>query len=181
MADPVVPEEPVELTALEEIFADAAADWAPSATDLESWVEIDPADNAGEDDTTVTLVGLFGGDLSGFLEACAAEETCDEADYAGLSGWAFGVEWTPAQARLRQAGDGEVNAVGFVDREIHAAVNWAEENVLSTSDEVVTDSFEGFWGELSNVDGPQYAVYFQDEADDVYYEVDSTSTVWAYF
>ena len=30
------------------------------------------------------------------------------------------------------------------------------------------------------LDGPQYAVYFQDEADEIYYEVDSTSTVWAY-
>ena len=177
--------EPVEPTALETIFADAAADWAPSATDLESWVTVDPALTAPDtDDTTVTLVGLFGGDLSGFLEACAAEETCDEADYAGLSGWAFGVEWTPeaARLRLRQAAAGAVNAVGFADREIHAAVNWSDdENVLSTDNEVVTDSFEGFWGELTTVDGPQYAVYFQDEADDVYYEVDSTSTVWAYF
>ena len=176
--------EPVEPTALETIFADAAADWAPSATDLESWVTVDPALTAPDtDDTTVTLVGLFGGDLSGFLEACAAEETCDEADYAGLSGWAFGVEWTPAAAgtRLRQADSSAFNVVGFADKEINVLVIWGAENTLLTDEEAVTDSFEGFWGEHSDLDGPQYAVYFQDEADDVYYEVDSTSTVWAYF
>ena len=130
-------------TALEEIFADNAAtkEWAPSATDLESWVTVGAADIDGEDDTTVTLVGLFGGDLSGFLEDCAAAEEgdCDEADYAGLSGWAFGIEWTPAEAeaiRLRQANDGDVNTLVFADRLIAAAIGWVdgEHNILGTLD-----------------------------------------------
>ena len=194
-------------TALETIFADAAADWAPSATDLESWVTVGAADNDGEDDTTVTLVGLFGGDLSGFLEDCAAAEEgdCDEADYAGLSGWAFGIEWTPAEipespTRLRQATAGDANILVFADRNIAAVVVWDEENMLITSDvdveeidadhpdatEIedleITDAFGGFWGDESvGADGPQYAVYFQDEADEIIYEVDSKSTVWAYY
>ena len=50
------------------------------------------------------------------------------------------------------------------------------------SDAEVTEAFDGFWGDVSvGLDGPQYAVYFQDEADEIYYEVDSESTVWAYF
>ena len=45
----------------------------------------------------------------------------------------------------------------------------------------VTDAFDGFWGDVSNGLDGQYAAYFQDEADEIYYEVDSTSTVWTYF
>ena len=74
------------------------------------------------------MVGLYGGDLTAFLEDCAAEETCDEADYAGLSGWAIGIEWTPAQARLRQATAGDANTLLFADRVIAAVVTWDEEN-----------------------------------------------------
>ena len=72
------------------------------------------------------MVGLFGGDLTAFLEDCAAEETCDEADYAGLSGWAIGIEWTPAQARLRQATADDMNVVIFEDRLIGSFALWTE-------------------------------------------------------
>ena len=85
---------------LEELIADNVGDWVPSSTDLDAWVEVDPA----TDDTTVTLVGLFGADLTDFLDACATADDCDETDYDDFSGWAIGVEWTPAAAaagRLR--------------------------------------------------------------------------------
>ena len=39
---------------IEDLWADHAEDWVPSDTDLESWVEVDPA----TDDTTATFVGL---------------------------------------------------------------------------------------------------------------------------
>ena len=73
------------------------------------------------------MVGLFGGDLTAFLEDCAAaEDDCDVADYAGLSGWAIGIEWTPAQARLRQATAGDMNVVIFEDRLIGSFALWTE-------------------------------------------------------
>ena len=88
-------------------------------------------------------------------------------------------------ARLRQALSGAANVAGFADKEVNVAVTWGADannpNYLVTNEVLVTDSFEGFWGELSDVDGPQYAVYFQDTADDIYYEVGSTSTVWTFF
>ena len=151
------------------------------------------------------MVGLFGGDLSGFLEDCAAAEeggNCDSADYDGLTGWAFGVEWTPAAARLRQATEDDINTLVFTDRLIAAQVTWVDgPNILATyvvdveedeidadhpdateiTDAEVTETFDGFYGDVTvGLDGPQYAVYFQDEADEIIYEVDSESTVWAY-
>ena len=111
-----------ELTPLEELFFKhyGSEEWLPSDTDYESWVKV----GASGDDTTTTLVGLFGGDLTAFLEDCAAEETCEEADYAGLSGWAIGIEWTPAQARLRQATPNDKNVVIFEDRLIGSFAVW---------------------------------------------------------
>ena len=129
-------------------------------------------------------------------------DDCDDTDYDAYSGWAFGVEWTPAQARLRQATEDALNTLVFVDRMIAAQVCWIDgDNEVFTydvdieADEIdadhpdsteitnaeITDSFDGFYGDNSvGLDGPQYAVYFQDEADEIIYEVDSKSTVWAY-
>ena len=71
------------------------------------------------------MVGLFGGDLTAFLEDCAAAgDDCDVADYAGLSGWAIGIEMTPDQARLRQATEGDTNIVIFADQFIGLKVYW---------------------------------------------------------
>ena len=71
------------------------------------------------------MVGLFGGDLTAFLEDCAAaEDDCDVAEYAGLSGWAIGIEMTPDQARLRQATEGDKNRVIFADQFIGLKVYW---------------------------------------------------------
>jgi hypothetical protein len=189
-----------ELSALETIFDDNYADWAPSDTDLDAWEEV----TASGEDTTVTKVGLFGGDLTAFLADCtAATDDCDPAEYDGFSGWAFGVEWAPAEAadtRLRQATAADINTLVFADRLIAAQVTWVDgENVLITSDvdveEItdaapeaddiadteVTDAFNRFWGDVTvGLDGPQYAVHFQEEGDDIYYEIDSESTVWAY-
>ena len=188
----------MSLSALETIFDDNHADWTPTDTDLESWEEV----NASGSDTTTTCVGLFGGDLTSFLDDCAAAtDDCDVADYDGYSGWAFGIEWTPATAaaRLRQATAGDINTLVFEDRSIAAQVTWVDgDNTLITSDVDVTvaadapaagdiadientDTFDGFWGDVSvGIAGPQYAVYFQEEGADIYYEVDSESTVWAY-
>jgi len=128
---------------IEELWADHAADWVPSDTDLESWVEVDPA----TDDTTATFVGLFGADLTDFLEACVTSDDCDDTDYDAYSGWAFGVEWTPAVAadRLRQATEDDINTLVFEDRAIAVQVTWDGEgnNVIEAdvSDvEEITDA-----------------------------------------
>ena len=112
-----------ELSPLAEIIADHydSKEWQPLATDYESWVEV----KASGEDATTTLVGLFGGDLTAFLEDCAAAgDDCDVADYAGLSGWAIGIEMTPDQARLRQATEGDTNIVIFADQFIGLKVYW---------------------------------------------------------
>ena len=192
---------------IEDLWADHAEDWVPSDTDLESWVEVDPA----TDDTTATFVGLFGADLTDFLEACVTSDDCDDTDYDAYSGWAFGVEWTPAVVpdapapdasgtkRLRQVEENAINTLVFEDRAIAVQVTWvALGNALIEADvsdvEEITDAapaaddidgenlmpFAGFFGTPSDLDGPQYAVRFQEDEDEIYYEVDSTSTVWAY-
>ena len=193
---------------MNELWGDHAADWVPSDTDLESWVEVDPA----TDDNTTTFVGLFGADLTDFLDACVTADDCDEADYDAYSGWAFGVAWAPAVAeaddsdttdttdRLRQATAGAINTLVFEDRAIAVQVTWnADGNAVVEADvsdvEEITatapdaddidgepkEPFAGFFtGDASDLDGPQYAFRFQEDEDEIYYEVDSTSTVWAY-
>ena len=45
-----------------------------------------------------------------------------------------------------------------------------------------TDYFAGFFGKVTDpLDGPILAYKFQDEEDEIYYEVDSESTVWNYY
>ena len=45
-----------------------------------------------------------------------------------------------------------------------------------------TDFFASFYGKITDpFDGPLLAYKFQDEEDEIYYEVDSESTVWNYY
>ena len=74
------------------------------------------------------MVGLFGGDLTAFLEDCAAaEDDCDVAEYAGLSGWAIGVEWTPVACTMDCLDNKseDSNYVIFEDRLIGSLLIWA--------------------------------------------------------
>ena len=72
----------------------------PTSTDLEAWTELKPAT---DDAIVTTTVGLFGADLTDFLDGCAiATEECDVTEYENFSGWAIGIEWTAATVRLRQ-------------------------------------------------------------------------------
>ena len=149
------------------------------------------------------MVGLYGGDLTAFLEDCAAaEDDCDVADYAGLSGWAIGVEWTPAQARLRQATADDVNTVIFADQFIGVSAVWGaysaaagkkfdveeitkalpgEGDYEAIFDIDALNFFDDFFSTTTDLDGPLLAYKFQDEEDEINYEVDSESTVWNYY
>ena len=82
-----------------EVVLDTIADYVPTKTDLESWVELDPADG---DDVVTTTAGLFGGDdLTTFNENCAiASDDCKVEDYEKYSGWAIGIKWTAADADM---------------------------------------------------------------------------------
>ena len=48
---------------LPEVFAATIDDYVPTDTDLEVWVELDPA---ADDDIVTTKTGLFGADLTKF-------------------------------------------------------------------------------------------------------------------
>ena len=79
-----------------DVVLDTIADYVPSETDLESWVELKPATG---DDVVTTEIGLFGADLTTFNENCAvASDDCDVADFEKYSGWAIGIKWTAADA-----------------------------------------------------------------------------------
>jgi len=77
-----------------DVVLDTIADYEPTKTDLESWVELKPATG---DDVVTTEIGLFGADLTTFNENCAvASDDCDVADFEKYSGWAIGIKWTAA-------------------------------------------------------------------------------------
>ena len=63
---------------------------------MTNWIELTPL-ASGE---ASTFVGLFGADLTEFLADCATSDDCDEADYDNYSGWAIGVDWTVASAKV---------------------------------------------------------------------------------
>ena len=48
-------------------------------------------------------------------------------------------------------------------------------------DEDALNYFDDFFSPTTDLDGPLLAYKFQDEEDEIYYEVDSESTVWNYY
>lgn len=86
---------------LAEVFTAAGAKWTPSATDLEAWATADPATG---DTKTVTDIGLFGIDLTPFLDSCAvATDNCDATEYDGYNGWGIGVCWSKGTGTIADA------------------------------------------------------------------------------
>lgn len=93
-----------EPTALETLFTEYNALIVATADEITAWNPIDPraavarlmSGRLGLDNTVVTSVGLFGYDLTDFLDECAtleADEDCTVADYDAYTGWAVGVNW----------------------------------------------------------------------------------------
>ena len=186
----------------EDVVLDTIADYVPTDTDLEGWVELDPAT---DDDIVTTSTGLLGADLTTFNENCAvASDNCDVADYEKYSGWAIGIKWTAADAdRLRQATDEQSSTVIFADTSRLVECYWADTNEiwnadvevdpsedapadedtdLTWEDDASTSPFDGAWfGELLGLeDQEQLAITFQEEGADVYYEVGDTATLWVH-
>ena len=137
-----------------EVFTELVDAEVPTSTDLEAWTELKPAT---DDAIVTTAVGLFGADLTEFLDNCAtATEECDVTEYENFSGWAIGIEWTaatttvpigPSPARLRQAGASSMSSVVFEDQSLLVGVVWkTEDNLLyhSTFDVDVADDAPGY-------------------------------------
>ena len=96
---------------LDELFTDYNAKIIATADEIAAWNPIDPVveaaallmsgrlGGAGDDNTIVTSVGLFGYDLTDFLAECTTleeDDLCTVADYDVYTGWAVGVNWEGA-------------------------------------------------------------------------------------
>ena len=104
----------------------------PTPTDLEAWTELKPAT---DDAIVTTTVGLFGAELTDFLDNCAtATEECDVTKYENFSGWAIGIEWTAVTSTLRQGGASSMSSVIFEDQSLLVGVVWkTADNLLYSS------------------------------------------------
>jgi len=189
-----------EPTALETLFTDYNAKITATADEIAAWNPIDPRAAAarlmsgrlGVDNTVVTSVGLFGYDLTDFLDECATLEETDEctvADYDAYTGWAVGVNWDGVE-------DNAIDGVVFTDSLWSVQVEWdATTNVITSGvvDEVsatapldtdaadleaATDGFAA-WGADAGKTGAQFAFSFFENDDDFYFEAEDTTSIWA--
>ena len=189
-----------EPTALETLFTDYNAKITATADEIAAWNPIDPRAAAarlmsgrlGVDNTVVTSVGLFGYDLTDFLDECATLEETDEctvADYDAYTGWAVGVNWEGVE-------DNAIDGVVFTDSLWSVQVEWdATTNVITSGvvDEVsatapldtdaadleaATDGFAA-WGADAGKTGAQFAFSFFENDDDFYFEAEDTTSIWA--
>ena len=190
------------MTALEELFTTYNAKFTATAVEIAAWNPIDPFQTedrlmegrlgATVDNTVVTSVGLFGYDLTDFLDECAtleADEDCTVADYDAYTGWAVGVNWAGAAANA-------IDGVVFSESKWSVQVTWDEENTVESavvdavaedapSDteaelEAATDGFDA-WGAdaAAGDDEEQFAFSFFEDDTDFYFEAEDTTSIWA--
>ena len=190
----------VTLTPLGELFVDYNAKITATADEIAAWNPIDPraatvrlmSGRLGVDNTVVTSVGLFGYDLTDFLDECAtleADEDCTVADYDAYTGWAVGVNWKGVE-------DNAIDGVVFTDSLWSVQVTWdAATNVIksaivdavSATAPVATEAADleaaddGFaaWGADAGKTGAQFAFSFFEDEDDFYFEAEDTTSIWA--
>ena len=168
-------------------------DFTATADEIKAWNHA-----TGGVTTTTTSVGLFGADLTEFLADCAiavATTACDVTDYADYNGWAIGVNFASTKTTDP---DSTVSSVAFTDTKMGLDLTWTTANnvlkyytssvALATGAPVVAGagtmtaaenafvgwSFKPVASTLKN----QFAFYFQDATDTVYYEAGSTASVW---
>ena len=192
-----------EPTALETLFTDYNAKITATADEIAAWNPIDPFQTeeaklmegrlgATVDNTVVTSVGLFGYDLTDFLDECAtleADDDCTVADYDAYTGWAVGVNWAGAAAN-------DIDGVVFSESKWSVQVTWGEENTVesavvdavsatSPTDEdaeleAATDGFDA-WGAdaAAGGDEEQFAFSFFEDDTDFYFEAEDVISIWA--
>ena len=103
---------------LDAVFLANIADWKPTDSDTKVWVKLAPATG---DTVYTTTVGLFGEDLTDFLDDCAvATKNCKPADYDGYSGWAFGINIAGNAVATN------TNTVSFETLKYSVALTWGD-------------------------------------------------------
>lgn len=189
-----------EPTALETLFTEYNAKITATADEIAAWNPIDPraatvrlmSGRLGVDNTVVTSVGLFGYDLTDFLDECATLEETDEctvADYDAYTGWAVGVNWDGVE-------DNAIDGVVFTESLWSVQVEWdattndvqsAIVDEVSATAPLATDAadlaaaVDGFdaWGADAGATGEQFAFAFFEDDDDFYFEAEETTSIWA--
>ena len=175
-------------TSLADVILATIDDYVPTETDLDVWTELE-----GANTNITTKTGLAGFELTDFLANCAkATENCDVAHYEKYNGWARGIEWTAS------AESSSADTVVFEDTKVLVYIVWG---LGALSGEVTVDDvpedfldgdftfkqdgpdgtpFDGAWaGEVKNPSELlAYAISFQKEDDDPYYDYEVTTTVW---
>ena len=191
------------MTALEELFTTYNAKFTATADEIAAWNPIDPFQTeedrlmegrlgATVDNTVVTSVGLFGYDLTDFLDECAtleADEDCTVADYDAFTGWAVGVNWAGVAAN-------SIDGVVFFESKWSVQVAWDDENTVTSAVvdavsatsptdeeaelEPATDGFAA-WGAdaAAGDDEEQFAFSFFEDDTDFYFEAEDVISIWA--
>lgn len=194
-----------EPTALEALFTDYNAKITASADEIAAWNPIDPVVEAaavlmsgrlgaaGDENTVVTRVGLWGYTLTEFLEECATLEETDEctvADYDAYTGWAVGVNWEGTEVNA-------IDGVVFSESKWSVQVTWDDAtNVIESAivDEVsatapaddqaeLEAAVDGFaaWGADAGETGEQFAFCFFEDDNGFYLEAEDVISIWATF
>jgi hypothetical protein len=184
---------------LADVYADTVADYEPTDTDRESWDTASPATGT-KGAKTVVNVGLFGNDLTDFLDNCATATTnCDVEDYADYNGWAVGIEFVPSSVAAEQPAADDVSQLTFVDGKLAIRNKWhGTANVISTGTYTKDNSatvpvladitvstktgyFENWSGAATTNVKAQLIFTFQDSTDEDALQVDDESDVWVYY
>ncbi len=197
------------MTTLADIYEAELLDVTATAEEIDAWNTLTQVDRTPaarlmsgrlqtNPNTVTASVGLFGTDLTAFLDACtAADDTavCDVADYATYTGWGVGVNWAASADATAADIDGVVFATSLwsVEVEWDATANTirAGEVASVAADapvdvDAVTvagaeDPFESWGAAASDVSGPQFAFSFFEDGDEFYFEVGDTETIWSTF
>ena len=183
-------------TALETLFTKYNAKITATADEITAWNPIDAKEVLvgleGAPNSVVTSVGLFGYDLTDFLDECAtleADEDCKVADYDAYTGWAIGVNWDGTEANA-------IDGVVFTDSLWSVEVTWDPEtnsvasaivdkvsatSPLDTEATDLEDATDGFaaWGADAGKTGAQFAFSFFENDADFYFEAEDTTSIWA--
>jgi hypothetical protein len=193
---------------LASLLTDYIPDVAPTADEITAWGTLTQVERtagglmsgrlATNANTVTTSVGLFGADLTEFLDACTAAadtEICDVTDYDVYNGWGIGVNWSSSATVTPALVDGIVLATSLWS----AQVTWdATANVVKAGKVAsvaadapvapaavtaadVADPFNAWGADAQTNADDQFAFSFFEAGDDFYFEAGDTETIWTTF
>ena len=189
-------------TTLADVFKETVADYEPTDTDRESWDTASPATGT-KGAKTVVNAGLFGNDLTDFLDNCAtATANCDVEDYADYNGWAVGIEFVPSSVAAEQPADTDISMIALVDGKYAKTairLTWGttanaiktgtysktEEAKVPTNGDITASTkvgyFENWSGSLTTNVKAQLIFTFQEAEDEDALQVGDESEVWVHY